>query len=317
MKTLSVVIPVYYNEQSLRPLFDALMQIDAELRERQVRLQLIFVDDGSGDGSLRELLDIASDYDAVKVVKHSRNFGSMMALKTGFQFVEGDCFAILTADLQDPPALLIQMVDKWLAGAKYVICARTEREGSWSSRLFASIYHKLVQLLVMSDYPRGGFDIVLMDRALLPYMQQSGKNINVPVFAHYLGFKPAVIYYKRQAREHGASRWTFRKRLKLFVDSLLGFSMVPLRLISVTGFGVATLAFLYGIVVVVLALLGQRDFEANRGFATLAALISFLLGLIIVMLGIIGEYIWRIFDEVNHRPESVIEEVYSGGTARR
>jgi glycosyltransferase involved in cell wall biosynthesis len=310
MKTLSVVIPVYYNEESLRPLFDALLRVESELRQRDIRLQLIFVDDGSGDGSLRELLAIASESDAVKVVKHSRNFGSMMALKTGFQFVEGDCFTVLTADLEDPPELMIQMVDAWLGGAKYVICAREEREGSWSSRLFASVFHRLVQLLVMSDYPRGGFDIMLMDRTLLPYLQKSGKNINLPVFAHYLGFKPTVIHYKRRSREHGISRWTFRKRAKLFVDSLLGFSMVPLRLISLVGLGVATLSFLYGILVVVLALAGYPEFEANRGFATLAAITAFLLGLIIVMLGIIGEYLWRIFDEVNHRPESVIEEVY-------
>ncbi|MBW2388123.1 MAG: glycosyltransferase family 2 protein, partial [Deltaproteobacteria bacterium] len=216
MKTLSIVIPVYFNEESLRPLYDALMQVATELLEREIRLQLIFVDDGSEDGSLRELLEITSGNDAVKVVKHSRNFGAMMALKTGFQFVEGDCFTILTADLQDPPELVIQMADKWLAGAKYVICTRAEREDSWSSKLFASIYHRLVQLLVMSDYPRGGFDIALMDRTLLPYLQQSGKNINLSVFAHYLGFKPTVIHYKRQAREHGVSRWTFRKRLKLF-----------------------------------------------------------------------------------------------------
>jgi dolichol-phosphate mannosyltransferase len=310
MKTLSVVIPVYYNEESLRPLYDALTRVASELRKRDVDLQLIFVDDGSGDGSLRELLAIASEGDAVKVVKHSRNFGSMMALKTGFQFVEGDCFTVLTADLEDPPELLIQMVDAWLGGAKYVICARAEREGSWSSKLFASVFHKLVRLLVMSDYPRGGFDIMLMDRALLPYLQRSGKNINLPIFAHYLGFKPTVISYKRGSREHGVSRWTFRKRAKLFVDSLLGFSMVPLRLISLVGLGIASLAFLYGIAVVVLAIAGYSEFEANRGFATLAALTSFLLGLIIVMLGIIGEYLWRIFDEVNHRPEAVIEEVF-------
>lgn len=310
MKTLSVVIPVYYNEQSLRPLFDALMQVEVQLRERGISLQLIFVDDGSGDGSLRVLLDIAADRDAVKVVKHSRNFGAMMALKTGFQFVDGDCFTILTADLQDPPDLLLKMADAWLAGSKYVICARAGRHDSWSSRLFASIYHRLVQLLVMSDYPRGGFDIALMDRALLPYLQRSGKNINVAVFAHYLGFKPTVISYTRQAREHGVSRWTFRKRLKLFVDSLLGFSMMPLRLVSLIGLGVAALAFIYGVVVVVMALFEAPDFVENRGFATLAALISFLLGVIILMLGIIGEYVWRIFDEVNHRPESVIEEVY-------
>jgi dolichol-phosphate mannosyltransferase len=202
------------------------------------------------------------------------------------------------------------MVEKWLEGSPYVICARAERHDSWRSRFFAAIYHRLIQLFVMADYPRGGFDIALMDRALLPYLQQAGKNVNIPIFAHALGFEPAVIQYARQVREHGTSRWTFRKRLKLFVDSLLGFSMVPLRLVSLVGLGVATLAFVYGVVVVVMALLGSPGFEANRGFATLAALISFLLGLIIVMLGIIGEYIWRIFDEVNHRPESVIEKIY-------
>ncbi len=310
MKVLSVVIPVYYNEGSLRPLYDAFMRVDAELRERDLRLQLIFVDDGSGDGSLRELLRIREENDSVKVVKHSRNFGAMMALKTGFQFVEGDCFTILTADLQDPPELIPKMIDQWLAGAPYVICARAERQDSWSSRFFALIYHRLIQLFVMADYPRGGFDIALMDRTLLPYLQNAGKNVNVPIFAHALGFKPAVIHYTRQVRKHGISRWTVRKRLKLFVDSLLGFSMVPLRLVSLIGLSVATLSFLYGIVVVVMALFGRPGFEENRGFATLAALVSFLLGLIIVMLGIIGEYIWRIFDEVNHRPESVIEKIY-------
>ena len=310
MKSLSVVIPVYYNEGSLRPLFEALMRVDAELRASDLRLQLIFVDDGSGDGSLSELIELAAGNDAVKVIKHSRNFGAMMALKTGFQFVEGDCFTILTADLQDPPELILQMAEKWLAGAKYVICARTARQDPFVSRVLASIYHGLVRLLVVSDYPRGGFDIALMDRSLLPYLQRASKNVNLFVLAHYLGFTPEVIHYRRQAREHGSSRWTFRKRLKLFADSLLGFSMLPLRLVSLVGLGVATLSFLYGIVVVSLALLGYPSFAENRGFATLAALVSFLLGLIIVMLGIIGEYVWRIFDEVNQRPESVIEETY-------
>mgnify|MGYP002530029639 CR=1 FL=1 len=132
MKTLSIVVPVYYNEASLRPLYDALTQVETELRQRDLRMQLIFVDDGSGDESLRELLAIAAGNDNIKVVKHSRNFGSMMALKTGFQFVEGDCFTILTADLQDPPNLVVEMADKWLAGAKFVIGTRSrsgERRG--------------------------------------------------------------------------------------------------------------------------------------------------------------------------------------------
>jgi dolichol-phosphate mannosyltransferase len=146
-----------------------------------------------------------------------------------------------------------------------------------------------------------------MDKALLPHLQKSGKNINTPLFAYWLGFEPEILYYERNERIHGKSRWTFFNKLKLFIDSLLGFSIVPIRLISVIGILVASISFGYGCLVVLSAILGKVPVA---GFATIVALISFLLGLIIIMLGIIGEYIWRIFDEVNHRPESVIDEIY-------
>jgi polyisoprenyl-phosphate glycosyltransferase len=138
-------------------------------------------------------------------------------------------------------------------------------------------------------------------------MKDSGKNVNTPLFAYWLGFKPEKLFYQRRARMHGKSRWTFAKRLKFFIDSLLGFSIVPIRLISFLGIIVALVSLGFGAVIFFNALRGYRDLA---GFPTLVSLISFLLGLIIIMLGIIGEYLWRIFDEVNKRPETVIDEVY-------
>jgi dolichol-phosphate mannosyltransferase len=159
----------------------------------------------------------------------------------------------------------------------------------------------------VEDYPQGGFDLALMDRALLPYLQNSSKNINTPLFAFWLGFKPEIIRYTRQQRQHGKSRWTFGKKVKFFLDSILGFSIIPIRAISLIGVIFSLLSFIYGTVIFINTLLGR---VVVRGFATIVALISFLIGLVIIMLGIIGEYLWRIFDEANKRPEAVIDEIY-------
>ena len=306
-RKVSIIVPVYFNERSLPHLSDALLSIEATLLEKGVEMELIFVDDGSGDGSLSELFKIKQRMRGTKVIKLTRNFGAVHASKMGMQFVTGDCFVMLAADLQDPPELIPTMVDKWLEGAKFVICKRTHRADPPMSKLFAYVFYKLVRFFVIQDYPSRGFDLALMDRAMLPYMQSSSKNINPPLFAYWLGFQPEVILYERQKRVHGKSRWTFSKRMKLFLDSLLGFSVAPIRLISLIGFFVSLGSFGYGSLILVNAIRGKT---VVLGFATIVTILSFLLGLIIIMLGVIGEYIWRIFDEVNKRPESVIDEIY-------
>jgi glycosyltransferase involved in cell wall biosynthesis len=306
-KKISIVVPVYYNEPSVPLLFEALLNIENKLETKRVSMELIFVDDGSGDCSLAELFKIKQRRPGTKVIKLTRNFGANQASKTGLQFATGDCFLMLAADLQDPPDLVLQMIDKWLLGAKFVLCKRTHRKDPPVSKAFAYIFYRLVRLFVVKDYPARGYDLALMDRAMLPYMQNSGKNINPPLFAYWLGFKPEVILYERQKRIHGKSRWTFSKRVKLFLDSLLGFSVAPIRLISLIGFFVSLVSFGYGAIIFVNALRGKT---VVLGFATIVTILSFLLGLIIVMLGVIGEYIWRIFDEINKRPESVIDEIY-------
>lgn len=307
MKTISIIVPVYFNEGSLPGFFSEFQAIEQRLVKNQYLLELIFVDDGSQDGSLNELLKIKEVRPQTKIIKLTRNFGSVHASKTGMQFVTGDCFVVLPADLQDPPELLLQMLGHWEAGHKFVICTRRSRGDGMIAKTSAKIYYWLLRKLVVPDYPKGGFDVALMDKVFLPYMLNSSKNINTPLFAYWLGFKPVNIPYDRRPRIHGRSRWTFSKRIKFFLDSLLGFSVVPIRLISLVGLFVSLISFSYGTSIVMHALFVGRDVP---GFATLAALICFLLGLITVMLGVIGEYLWRIFDEVNKRPESVIDQSY-------
>ena len=307
LRTVSVVVPVYWNEQSLAPLFEELTGIEAALRQKGYALELIFVDDGSGDQSLAELLKIKNSRPATKVIKLTRNFGAIHATKAGLQFVTGDCFLVLAADLQDPPELILQMVEKWEGGCKFVMCTRMGRRDPISTKMFSAVYYFLLRVFVVKDYPARGYDLALMDRALLPYLQNSSKNINTPLFAYWLGFRREVIYYHRRERKHGRSRWSLGKRIKFFIDSILGFSIVPIRAISLVGLIVSLLSFGYGTVILVNSFLGHQDV---RGFATIVALTSFLLGLVIVMLGVIGEYLWRIFDESNKRPESVVDEIY-------
>ena len=304
MKTISIVVPVYFNEGSLPHLFVALKQLEDNLLGKQVALELIFVDDGSGDNSFLELMKIKRSRPATKVIKLTRNFGNIRAEKTGYRYITGDCFCALSADLQDPPELIEEMVDYWLDGEKFVICVREQREDPPLTTFFANLFYKLVRKLVIRNYPRGGFDLALMDKAMLPYMLNSGKNINTAMFAYSLGFEPKKIRYKRQKRQFGKSRWTFAKKFNYFIDSILGFSVIPLHLISWIGITLAIVSFLYGAYVILEVLIQGIEVP---GFASLFTLTAFLFGLTLTMLGIIGQYIWRIFDEINGAPESVIE----------
>lgn len=305
-RTLSIVIPTYFNEGSIPALHAELMDIESELGKKQIDVELIIVDDGSRDNTWLELLKIKDKRPATKLIRLTRNFGAAHCSKTGLTFASGDCFTILAADLQEPPRLILQMVDLWNEGKKFVVCRRVKRNDPIHTVLFASIYNFLIRWFVIRDYPRGGYDLALMDKQLLPYVQNSSKNINPPLYHYWLGFAPTVIEYHKQPRLHGKSRWSFRKKVILFLDSMLGFSIAPLRFISSIGIVTSIGSFAYGLHVAINAVLGRIEVQ---GFPTLVALLTFLLGLVLFTLGIIGEYLWRIFDEVNHKPEAVIDEI--------
>ena len=159
----------------------------------------------------------------------------------------------------------------------------------------------------MKNYPKGGFDLSLMDGLYLPYLLNSAKSVVPSYLAYWVGHKPSVIKYHRQKREFGKSRWTFAKRFNLVFDIILGFSVTPIRALSGFGAFVSMLSFVYGGYIIISALSNRVPVE---GFASIVALITFLLGLIIIMLGVIGEYLWRISEELNKRPETIIEKTW-------
>jgi polyisoprenyl-phosphate glycosyltransferase len=306
-RMVSVVVPVYQSAGTLATLFQRLLAVEAELiLKHSIALQMIFVDDGSTDTSRQCLQQLKKQRPDIVVALLTRNFGAVNASRTGFQFVTGDAFTIVAADLQDPPELLLDMVPRWLAGHKFVIAVRSSRSDPLVARFYSRCYYRLLRWLVVPGYPAGGFDVALMDRSMLATMRNCSKSTFTPLLAYWIGHTPSIVHYHRQERSHGRSGWSFSKKFKAFTDVMLGFSVKPIRLISGVGVLVSGASFAYGVSVAIGTLLGGAQVS---GFATLAILITFLLGLIILMLGVIGEYLWRIFDEVNKRPESVIDEV--------
>ncbi len=305
---LSVIIPVYWNAASLPRLEEELEWLRGELDARGMGMEAIAVNDGSGDDSLAGLLAIRARRPWLRVVSLSRNFGAVAASKTGLRYVRGDCFIIVAADLQDPLSQVLAMVDEWRGGARFVISRRVARGDPPSTRALAWLYYRAVRWLVVPDYPEGGFDLMLMDRIMLPFMAESARSTNPNMYAFWLGFSPVILPYERRAREHGKSRWTFRKKLNFMIDTISGFSVAPIRLLSGFGLAVALAAFAYGANIVVQAALGNMEVQ---GFPTIVALIAFFSGLVLVMLGVIGEYVWRIFDNVSRKPESVVEREWT------
>ena len=156
--TISVVVPVFCNENSLSTLFEKLTKLEKELKKKyKFKLEVILIDDGSYDRSWQLLLDFKRNRPLTKVIKFTRNFGGVHAVKIGFQYVTGDAFTMLAADLQDPPELILEMVDKWVGGSKFVICERETRHDPILKICFSLIFYKIIRLLVLKDYPKGGF----------------------------------------------------------------------------------------------------------------------------------------------------------------
>ncbi|MFA1737508.1 glycosyltransferase family 2 protein [Lysinibacillus fusiformis] len=305
-KIFSILVPIYFNElnipytvprlQSLKELFPS------------YDLEFVFVDDGSKDDSLKLLLEERKKDASIKVIKLSKNYGSMQAIQAGLNYTSGDCVGIISADLQDPPELFKDMIKCWERGKKVVMATRTDREESFSQKLFSNTYYYLMDRFAIKGYPKGGFDFVLIDKQVVQELVLiSEKNTNIMSLIFSLGHDQDFIPYVRQERKHGKSRWTFSKKIKLFVDSFVSFSYAPIRFMTGIGFAVALLSFIYASFTIVAYLAG---YVAVQGWTTIIALITLLQGIIMMMLGIIGEYLWRILDETRKKPGFIVDEVY-------
>ncbi|MDX2187071.1 MAG: glycosyltransferase family 2 protein [Opitutaceae bacterium] len=305
---LSIVVPVYYNEANLPDTIPALLGLREQLAPTE--LELIFVDDGSGDGSLDLLVEAQRRHpDVVRVVKLSRNFGSMAAIQAGFSFAKGNCVGMISADLQDPIELFGTLIRHWRQGAKAVFAVRQGREESFSQRAFASFFYSMLRRYALPGYPEGGYDFFVIDRQLVDeVVRMEEKNTHLMSLIYWLGFSPVMVPYVRKARRKGKSRWTFAKKVKLLIDSFVAFSYLPVRFLSAFGLLTSLLAVCYAAFQVVARLVWDVPVP---GFSTIVVLIALTSGVQMTMLGVLGEYLWRSLDESRRRPLFVVDRIYT------
>ena len=308
MPKLSVIIPCYYNEGNIPVTAQALIENEAGF-PADVTFEYVMVDDGSGDNTMRELLRFRNQYpDKVQVVELVSNVGSYNAIAAGMAHATGDCMAIITADMQDPPELMVQMYEYWLKGFKLVIGNRQDREETGMQKWFAQLFHKIMKKVALSNIPDGGFDFVFFDRQVCDeVVRLKERNSNIFYLMVWLGFTYVNIPYVRRKREIGKSRWTIQKKIKLFIDSILSFSFFPIRLISILGMMLGGIAMVYGLYILVMKALGHIN---AAGWTTLMVVVLFVSAFQMVALGIIGEYVWRGLDAARQRPLYVVKNVH-------
>ena len=306
-KKISIIIAVYQNEGSLRVTYEKVSFLfSSELNKYDH--EIIFIDDGSKDGSLTEVLDIKNLNNQIKVISFTRNFGQISAIIAGFKEASGEAVINISADLQDPIELIPEMIKKWEEGAENVICYRTDREDSLLTKFFSKFAYGILKIS-LPQIPSGGFDFVLLDRKALDVFN------NIDVRHRFFqgdilwaGFRTTFIPYARLKRKFGKSQWGLSKKIKYFFDAILDISYLPIRFISMAGFVISSFGTLYSFVIFCYWLNGETPFT---GWAPIMIAILLIGGLIMIMLGVIGEYIWRIYEEVKKRPHYIIRKIYN------
>jgi dolichol-phosphate mannosyltransferase len=305
----SIVIPVYFNEFNVEPTFNKINDVVIK-KNPHLRFEIIFVDDGSADNSVGKLLELKKANDSlIKVIKFTRNFGQVNAIYAGYSRAKGKCIVNISADLQDSPELINQML-KFHFEEHYpiVICSRSDREESYARRTTSKMFYSVMRKLSFSNMPAGGFDFVLIENKVKSLLLN---NMEANAFWQgqvlWTGYRVKFIPYTRQNREIGESKWTFSKKMKYLIDGVLGYSFLPIRLISIVGILISLSGFLYAFFIVIAKLSGNVPFQ---GWAPLMIIVLLLSGFQMLMLGIIGEYLWRTLDEVRRRQAYVIENIY-------
>ncbi|MDU0370366.1 glycosyltransferase family 2 protein [Hymenobacter endophyticus] len=309
MPKLSIIIPCYYNEANI-PVTSRELIANEALFPSEVTFEYVLVDDGSGDGTLQALLAFRNAYpEKVRIVELAGNVGSYNAIVAGIEQATGDCMAIITADMQDPPELMVQMYDYWKKGLKLIIGNRQDREETGLQQMFAKTFHALMKKIALPNIPDGGFDFVFFDRQVGEHiLEMKERNSNLFYLMVWLGYPYVNIPYVRRKREIGKSRWTIQKKIKLFIDSILAFSFFPIRAISVLGVGMGIVALLYGLYILGVKVFGGIEVE---GWTTLMLVLLFVSAFQMIALGIIGEYVWRGLDAARSRPLYVVKNLYA------
>ena len=304
---LSVIVPAY-NEEEVLPIFHArLVAALTNIKEIEGRWEVIYVNDGSKDGTLRILKELQLIDPAIGVVALSRNFGKEAAMSAGLKLARGDAVILIDSDLQDPPELIGEMVRVWQQGADVVNMKRSSRQGeTWFKKASAAWFYKVINWLSEVHIPENVGDFRLLSRRAVDALNQlPERNRFMKGLFAWIGFKQVVVEYDRHPRAAGETKWPYLALLNFAIEGITGFSVVPLRLASYAGFLTAFSAFIYALFLLVKTLtIG----DSVKGFPTLILTILILGGLQLMAMGIIGEYLGRLFMESKRRPLFLIDE---------
>ncbi len=302
----SIVIPLY-NEEGIMPLLvERLQEIMAKL---DGPAEVVMVDDGSSDRTYPLAQATAAGDPRFKLIQFSRNFGHQVAITAGMDASSGDAVIIMDADLQDPPYVILQMIEKWREGYEVVYGLRQHREGEGLFKtMTASAFYGLLHRIADIDTPVDVGDFRLVDRkALNAFLQMRENNRYVRGMFSWVGFRQAAVPYIREERQAGSTHYTLRKMAKLASNGILGFSTAPLRLALGLGVFLAFASVIYGLVAISLKLAGEA---LVPGYASLLGAITFLSGIQLAVMGMVGLYVGRIYDEARARPLYVVRETH-------
>lgn len=304
MSKISIIVPVYWNSDTLEMLYE---DMKAKILDKLGDYEIVFVDDGSGDNSWEIMNKIRELDKNVVCTRLSRNFGEHAAILAGLSVCTGDCAVTKQADLQEDSTLILDLYESWKRGNKVVLAIRRSRDEGAVKKFFAGIYYRIVRKLINKEMPKGGCDCYLVDRQVIEVLERMDeKNSSLTLQVMWLGFRSEKIYFDRKNREVGESRWTFSKKFKLVVDSMMSFTYVPLRFMEIVG-----VLFGFFAIIGMIMVIHEKLTEGTPilGYASLMCVLLFSSGLILLMIGIIGEYVWRALEESRNRPPFVIDTV--------
>ncbi|WHY73664.1 glycosyltransferase family 2 protein [Fictibacillus enclensis] len=304
--TYSVVVPVFNEEEVIEHTYHRLKAVMDTTKESY---ELLFVNDGSRDSTVEKLLRIRQQDYNVKLIDFSRNFGHQVAISAGMDYAKGRAVIVIDADLQDPPELMLNMIEKWKAGYDVVYAKRTARKGeTFFKKQTASLFYRTLRRMTDIEIPVDTGDFRLLDRKVCDELKGiQEKNRFVRGLVSWVGFRQTAVEYERDERAAGETKYPLKKMIKLSVDGLTSFSYKPLKLASYGGMALSIVGFVY-----MLAVLFQTFFTETTvpGWSSLVVIQLLFSGFVLMILGMMGEYIGRIYDETKDRPLYIVKETY-------
>ena len=302
--TYTIIAPIFNEIDNIQTLYQRVSEIMDGTGESW---EFVMVDDGSSDGSTEAILALQAQDQKVVPVIFARNFGHQIAVTAGLDYSRGDAVVIIDADLQDPPEVILQLIEKWKEGYEVVYAVRSKREGeSWFKLFSAAAFYRLIQRITDVNLPMDTGDFRLLDRKVVKVLNgMREKHRFLRGMSVWVGFKQAGVEYERAERFAGETKYPLKKMLRLASDAITGFSYFPLQMATYLGFFVAGVSILAIPVVIILRLTGSHPL---LGQATTLIAVLFLGGVQLISLGILGEYVGRLYDEAKDRPLYIVRE---------